>query len=217
MFLAVIGFESLLEIVSEEKHKKIYLAVIAIMLICCSAYVPRLSVEYPWSMDVALMGMAFIIIGFLSNPYEKALERSKVYMILLFAVACVLLIITYRMNLNFISGNNVDMAGRSYGNIILYLIDGCSGIMMLIIVSKWISCHTIILAEGLSCLGGITLPILLLHKPLVRKLGSLFVNIGVQERLADIAAVIGTLIVTVPLSIIILKHLPNLVGEKRKR
>ena len=215
MFLSVIGFEILVMVLEGARYKEVWLTFIAAALACCSPYFPRLPMGYPWSMDVAMMGLAFVIIGFLSKPFEDAQNGSKIYMAGVFLTACFLLLSTYRFNLKFIPGNNVDMAGRNYGNVLLYLLGGFSGIQILIEASKFICRSTSMLAMGLSMLGKITMPVLFLHKPIVRWLCDSFLRIGIQNRIADIAAVTCTVAITVPLSILLVRYMPILAGERK--
>lgn len=193
MFVSVIGFEAFMTVQYREKSSYLNVAAM-ILLTVLSAYLPVIRVGYPYSIDVSMMAMLLILIGFLAKPLVKKILTWNALTISAMAL-CLLLTCFFvnRINLNNIPINNADMASRNYGNIFLYLICGCTGSLAVLLISDFISrCSVTPLSSFLQFAGKHTLSILLIHKPVVIYLCG---KVSVSSNIKSIAGLIVSAVV----------------------
>lgn len=166
-FLAVCFFETIQAITRKEKQQ-IYLMLIGFVFAFIGLIIPRLAIGYPWSIDVAFLSLSFIILGHIGRALLETKEKKS--MILLHAiVGFIIMVITCRINIHNVSINNVDLAGRYLGNAGLYFLSAVSGSYAVILISKYLLRNKTI-RNGMIYLGRRTIPILVIHKPIVNRI-----------------------------------------------
>lgn len=218
MFVAVIGFECLMKISYQKLQKKTSLVLftgVACLCIFISWLLPNLTYGYPWSLDVSFMALAFILIGYLLQEAFTAISKLKNPGILALSgvLAAVILLLTFRLNLNYISINNVDMASRNYGNIFLYFVDALAGSFILLVLSIGLS-H-IKLVNMLSFPGKNTMQIFIFHKPIVIFLSTLLEGTVLYNSIGGYITSIITFVICILLTILANRFIPFLFGMKR--
>lgn len=172
LFIAVCLFEFLQIVLSGRKYSHLILGTVSIGCALISYFLPHFDRGWPWSLDVSLFALALIICGYLGKELIKILSERIIVSVIVLIVSFVLLTLTFSINLKFISINNVDMAGRHFGNLGLYVLDALSGCLMILsfscIGSRWD-----LFEKAFSFIGRRTIPILVIHKPIVQGLGNL--------------------------------------------
>ena len=144
-------------------------AFIVCFLTIISVVLPDFRYGYPYSVDVAMMGILLIYLGYMATPLIKRITTLKtVSLVAISGVVLVSCFFVNLLNLNYISINNADMASRNYGNIVLYLFSGCMGSLAIYLISECVSRSKLLWFKNLLVFTGAhTLTILLLHKPLI--------------------------------------------------
>lgn len=173
MFLSVVLVEYIMKklyLVSERNYlHNIVIVVVICILFIFSKMPPPVRNGYPWSINIVPMATACIFIGYLLKKVSYLWQRNCTWNILIAVLSILLTYILCRLNLKCISRHNVDMASGTYGNCILYALNVLVGTIMMMSTSHAIS-HYFHNKKILSFIGMNTLPIFLLHKPLIRGL-----------------------------------------------
>ena len=212
MFLSVCAFEIIQKLLVKAKHGALALFFISVLCACTGLFLPRLSNGYPWSADVAFLAVAFIIWGYMAASWiEKAANKKTLWaiimMLLLLAVS-----LTYVFNLPYVSINNVDLAGRYFGNRALYLLNATGGSTFVLFLGI-VLCRNKQIAVFISDLGRKTIPILLIHKPLVRALNRIGDTIGVPTAVTVIVSAAVAIGFSLIIYMLVKKILPIAFGE----
>ena len=212
MFLSVCMFEILQKMLKNLNKRSFLLFVLSIISAVIGIFLPRISGGYPWSIDVSFMALAFMIWGHLGRVIVERIGKQKVFTILLALASFVILTVSYSFNLSNISINNVDMAGRYFGDPLLFLIDALAGCLFVLLISELISG---LCGRGLVELGKKTIPIFIIHKPIVQVLN----KFGLALSISEFAIVVASVGIAIFISLIIYKALhifiPFVFGEKK--
>lgn len=144
---------------------KVVLLLCSIVIFIVALYLPHLDYGYPWCLDVSLMAVIFIIIGYLFENlvvpiFEKMGERIWELMIIIgfiFSMA-------YRLNPLSLD-SYVLLAERRLGNPLFYMVPAIGGSMMVYGLSKIVG-EVSTLRKPLQYIGCNTLVIFVVHKPI---------------------------------------------------
>ena len=110
----------------------------------------------PWSLDCALYAVSFLLFG-------KVLSEKGIVERLYRKPGAVLLLAAVFAVLSWLNGS-VNMSVADYGrSMILYLIVGCAGSLLVMVLSLFLEKHMGPLAKACGFLGRHTLPVLCLH------------------------------------------------------
>ena len=110
----------------------------------------------PWSLDCALYAVSFLLFG-------KALSEKGIVERLYRKPGAVLLLAAVFAVLSWLNGS-VNMSVADYGHsMILYLIVGCAGSLLVMVLSLFLEKHMGLLGKSFGFLGRHTLPVLCLH------------------------------------------------------
>lgn len=213
MFLTVCIFEGLQKILSHVQKTAWLPFLISMLFFLFGVYLPRISVGYPWCADVAMLAAALMIWGFLiKDPVQKMMEN--IWLTFGVCLVCfVTLTVTYRYNLDYISINNVDMAGRHLGNSVIYLFDALCGSLFVILLSSLISRLSGI-NSLLSRFGRHTIPILVIHKPVIQKMAELLEK-SVVQLIGVICSIVLSVLISEIVYLLLREKIPALYGEGR--
>ena len=213
MFIAVSMFEIIQQSLRNiSRNNGILLAVSAVCALS-GFYLPKIPGGYPWSLDVSFLAVAFMIWGYLGKSLiEKTVPHQSVTFIC-GLLSLTVLTFTFRFNLPYISINNADMAGRHFGHPAIYLLDAIAGSLFVVFTSM-LSAKSEKIKSLFVRLGKHTIPILLIHKPIVQLLGKIF---GKTTAVYGTAFMVIEILVAVAVSEIVYKltskYLPVLYGE----
>lgn len=212
MFLAVCLFE-VIQMTIGKNDKKTTLLVISIISVVIGIFLPRLSGGYPWSLDVAFLAVAFMLWGCVGKEYFEKIKTPWALGTVT-VVAVILLTLTFSLNLPYVSINNADMAGRYLGNLLLYLLDAVAGSIAVLSASRLLEKIGAI-NHGLVYLGKKTIPIFIIHKPVVQVLGKLLSRVGIPDIIIFMISVVVALGISIVAYKIIRRVFPAAFGEKR--
>ena len=154
-----------------------------------------------------------MIWGYLGKSFiEKTVPHQSITFIC-GLLSLTVLTFTFRFNLPYISINNADMAGRHFGNPAIYLLDAITGSLFVIFISM-LSAKSKKIKSLFVRLGKHTIPILLIHKPIVQLLGKIF---GKTTAVYGTAFMVIEILVAIAVSEIVYnlssKYFPILYGE----
>lgn len=219
MFLAVVGFECLMKVVSKNPDRMYSSAVfIAIACVCAliSYLLPNIKYGYPWSIDISFMALAFILFGYALQMILARFPKLKEsqYLVAGGVFSTVTLLLTFKFNLNFVELNNVDMASRNYGNILLYVTDALAGSLLLLVVS--VGLLQLKHVNLLSYSGENTMQIFIFHKPIVILLSNMLEGTILHNSIGGAVTSLITLLICVLMAIVANKYFPFLFGTKRR-
>lgn len=216
MFLAICAFEIIQQVLMGSKHRSLALLCISAVFASIGLFLPHFSIGYPWSADVAFLAVSYMIWGYLTADHFESLTDKKSGRTFLFLLLSLLLSLTFILNLSHASFNNVDLAGRQFGNGALYLINAVSGSSFVLLLAILL-CKARPIAEFLSYLGRNTMPIFILHKPMVRLFNSLGSKVGLPAMITVIISVIIATGVSLFVHLLTKRILPIAFGESHRR
>lgn len=171
LFVAVIMFDVVMNWIECQKLKNgrvlrvIFLAVSFCLGFCLSKIKP-IEIGYPWCFNVSFMAVFFIQIGYYMKELFLKLKDKGFILKFIVCIISFLLTFTYRINLNYILINNVDMASSNYGNHLLFLFTSIAGIVF--VITFCIIIDDIFDLRFLSFVGMNTMAIMFIHKPIVK-------------------------------------------------
>ncbi len=215
MFLSVCAFEIIQQTIAKLKRGIWVLCCVSVVFAVIGLFLPHLSNGYPWSLDVAFLGVAFMIWGYLTASFfEKGAKKENLSVFLLLIVLLALSLTCF-LNLSYVSTNNVDMAGRHTGNPLLYLFNAAAGSAFILFLSVFL-CRIQTMASVGTDLGRKTIPILVIHKPIVRVLNRMGEKIGIPSAITVIISVAIAVGASLLIYMVMRRILPILFGEKRE-
>lgn len=214
MFLAVCLFEAI-QMTLSKKAQWTTLLLISIVSAAIGIFLPRISGGYPWSLDVAFLAVSFMLWGCLGKECFEKIKTPWVHCSEI-VIAAIILTLTFRLNLPYVGINNADMAGRYLGNPLLYLLDSIAGSVAVLSISILLDKVSAI-NHGLAYLGRKTIPIFIIHKPVVQVLGKLLSRTGIPDIVIVIVSVVVALGTSIIAYKIIKRVLPAAFGEKRDK
>lgn len=96
---------------------------------------PKISIGYPFSLDVVFLALGFAFIGYTMTPIINYLRTKSCFLISLLTILFFILTYTYRYN----NIEYVLVAEARYGNIILFMFTALSGILFILFLSILLS------------------------------------------------------------------------------
>lgn len=125
---------------------------ISIVLICLGfLYSHFYTFKLPWSIDVACVSLIFYVVGFYLKDVIKNLKYKHI-------LTSLLIISLVHFSFVFLNSIKVDMYRSIYGNQLLFVLNGLSGTLMVILILKLFK-----FPDFLAYLGKHTLVLLALH------------------------------------------------------
>ena len=219
MFVAVVCFEIIIQKSDKIFNKRLLFVILFCVFAAVAWMLPHFKYGYPFGIDSSMIAVIFIILSYLLQPLvNKRVDRGLITMDYVIAVLllCILLL-TYRINLRFVPINNVDLAKRYLGNIVLYLLDAFSGCIALLYICIFLSKYEWIIINYVVFLGRVSLIIMIIHKPIVIHLSELLKYISLYNSIGGIIASLLTIAVCSVLSFVLDKYTPFLFGKYIKR
>ena len=200
-----------------ERYVNIVMMVLIFVLSSIACILPHFNMGYPWCLNVVPMASAFIFVGYLIKLLVGKSQKLSDKNILVWgaiSIVCVIIITsTFRVNLKYITINNVDMASSTWGHYLLYMIDAVAGILMLTSISVLIS--RLGQFKLITFIGANTMTIFLTHKPVVIELCRLSTKIGFDHWIMSLLTSIAATCISCLIAWMINKLLPAIVGNKK--
>lgn len=136
------------------RHIKILLQLAMVLTLGLAGYfISKLQI-LPWGLDVALVAQVFLFIGYQMKRKEVLNKKITTWSLVFYVSFLLLFTIGAYFN------GKVDMGSRNYNNIILFYMNGLSGSILILSLSKIIRDTY---ARVLSVLGERSLVIMVLH------------------------------------------------------
>ncbi len=220
MFLVELLFELCAEMIHNLKHKNIVLLITVVGIIIVVELLPRIESGYPWSINVSLMALIFVICGFLMKSFvANIMEQKPIKDIAVLCLSGVAFLATCWINIKFLeTTHNVDMASANYGVVALFIADALEGIMALCIVAKYFDklFRGNFIGRWLLFVGQNTMCIFLLHKPILQLVCEFIqIDSAILRQLVSVALSVLVLIFCAIIAFLVRKFIPEIVGEKR--
>ncbi|MBR0156167.1 MAG: acyltransferase family protein [Clostridia bacterium] len=215
MFLSVCAFELLQRCFAKAKHRLPALLCVSAAFAAAGLFLPRIAVGYPWCADVAFLAAAFMIWGHAAaNLLERQNDR-KAYFVILPLIPALAASLTFVFNLPHIAINNADLAGRYFGSPPLYLLNAAAGSAFVLLFSVLLGKIRII-TTVFSYLGRRTIPIFIIHKPIVRALKHIGERFAIPALITVTVSAAAAIVLSLLIYQIIKRILPIAFGESRK-
>lgn len=215
MFVTVCLFEGLQWFVCKKQMSKWVLFGLSLVFGALGLFLPVFPLGYPWNVDIAMLGLALMIWGYLAREtLDKLMERPWLGLLISVAAFAVL-ILTYRLNLPYVSDKYVEVSDRIFGNPALFLLDALCGGLFVLGLSYFLA-DFMLLSPLVSRLGRDTIPILLFHKPVALALGVVFGKMGMQDWLALLIEFVFALVISEGIFVVTVPFFPFLYGENRQ-
>lgn len=168
----------------------------------------------PWNIELSFVAVVFYGFGYFFSEFDiKRIRIFHIETLLLFAFFLVVLIFTVQKN------GEVNMSGMKFGNLIYYYFGAFSGIYLTIIISRlipknkilnWISLNTIII-----------FPLHILIFTSFTAIGIILFgfdqNFNDKSIICSYVYTVGAIILCVPLSFLIRKYTPWVIGIDREK
>lgn len=213
MFLSVCIFE-LIQMMLGKNNNKVALFLISFVFVVVGIFLPRISGGFPWCVDVMFLAVAFMLWGYLGRDLIEGIDKPIV-LATIAAVAFILLTLTYKLNLLYVGINNADMAGRYFGNPFLYLVDAFAGSVTVLMLSKLMEASKLI-SRYLGYLGKITIPIFIIHKPVVQAIDKVLSGVGIPDVAIVTVSVFLSIGVSVVVNMVVNQFIPAIFGETNR-
>ncbi|MCQ2604767.1 MAG: acyltransferase family protein [Spirochaetia bacterium] len=220
LFVVRIEMEGVLSIARKVKiDSHLFAALFSPIPFTIGILLPNLKTGYPWQLDVSLVALGFLLLGYASKPLLKAFFRKGIlFHLFFFAISMALFAsgILYK-------GDDLELMmllKLKLGNLFWFFYLALTGSAVLISFSmliakpfnekskpKWYN--------GIIWIGRNTLGILVLHKPLLPEvIVPALIKIGMDEAsiITSITGSLITLLYTVIGIILIRKYIPVLLG-----
>lgn len=215
MFVAVCLFELLQQLLCKTRHGGWILFALSLVFAALGLFLPRITYGYPWSVDIAMLGLALMIWGFLAKETMEKLQERQWLCLLISVLAFAVLTLTYRMNVPNLSDGYVDISGRRLGNRALFLLDALCGGIFVLSLSAFLQ-NLLFMQMLLGRLGRDTIPILLFHKPVTLALGVVLGKMGVNPLTAVLIEFVMAVVISEGIYVLTVPLFPFLYGESRR-
>lgn len=199
-----------------EKIKYLFLAVIGLCMFIISLILPKfMNLGYLWGIDVALVGVFFIIIGLFSRMLIEIKEIKNIKLKYLSLFTVFLFIFTFLYKINKI--DYVLMAENNYGNPIAFLISGVLGCYFVIMFSIFLDrIMKKRIKNYITFVGKNTLCIFAIQKIVISACTIIVKALNLPNIIAIIIILILTLTFSSVAIIFINKFIPELNGKMIK-
>ena len=214
MFVAVCLFEGIQYFVEKTKHRNWILLGLSLVFAALGLFLPRLPLGYPWNVDIAMLALALMLWGSLAKETFEKLQDRQWLCLLISVLAFAVMALTYRLNVSELPNKYVDISGRLFGNLALFLLDALCGSVCVLAFSAFLNGLPLI-SQLLSRLGRDTIPSLIFHKPVVLALGTVFGKMGVSDTTAVLIEFLLAVVISEGVYVLTAPLLPFLYGESR--
>lgn len=214
MFVTVCLFELLQWLVCKYRLRKWVLFALSLVFGALGIFLPVFKIGYPWNIDIAMLGLALMIWGYLARETMDQLSEKPWLCLLISLVALAVLSLSYRLNLPNVSDKYVEVSDRIFGNPALFLLDALCGSVFVLGLSNFLAGLPLV-DELLSRLGRDTIPILLFHKPVALALGVVFGKMGMSNTLAIVIEFVFALVISEGVYVLTVPYFPFAYGESR--
>jgi len=189
--------------------KQITQIAISIVLICLGfLYSHLFTFKLPWSIDVACVSLSFYVAGFYLKDVIKNLKFKHI-------LICLLVIFILQFSFAFLNSSKVDMYRSIYGNQLLFVLNGLSGTLMVILVFKLFKFPNFI-----AYVGKHTLVLLALHGRALTCIKLFLVVVGLSvlsfNELTKFVFAVLQCVLIVPAIWLVNKYIPILDGNIKK-
>ena len=214
LFLADIFFQLVLKWCKGSQMMipvSIILAATGILLL---RYLP-LNLGYPFSLNVALTAIPFLLIGYYLKQNMKIqtfITENPLRSLILASVMLIAVVFTYSLNLPPSSKEgfpHVEMAIGSYGNVFLFYLTAILGSLALILFSE----ATGEKLKVMEHLGKCTIACLVVHWNVILLMKQIGTVMNINAAVVDVAAVVASVITTFAMQYVLERFAPNLVGK----
>lgn len=208
MFIAVL----IVQVILGATNNKIAIGMIAIVSFIAAIFIPQLSFGYPWCMDVALLAVTFILIGYLLKDYIDKISKQGGYL------KCIVLIaggfmITLISNLNpIVEDSYVLMAGRRLGNPGLFTICAVGGCVMILGIALLLE-NTKHINNPLEFIGQNTIVIFAVQKPIISVFAKCFNYVTLPDLIELLVTCFGTIIGSCVICFLVNQFVPCMNGK----
>ncbi|MBC3758519.1 acyltransferase family protein [Hyunsoonleella sp. SJ7] len=189
------------------RHKHIRLLSLVVLIVFGLAYPCFSDFKLPWSLDVACVSLSFYALGNFLKPH--LLEMTKIRLILFFIISVVMSLALALLN------SKIDMYRAQYGNELLFLLNGTSGTLMVLLFFKLINWNTVF-----SYLGKNTILLLALHFRALTVIKAGLLIFGIAnfnfDEPSKFAVSCLQVILILPVIFVVNKYIPLLNGKVKK-
>ena len=184
--------------------------VICFVSILIGVYLPHFIIGYPFCFDVAFIGMAFIILGYIINMHLS----NKNIVILVFAIILGISAIIIGQKNAYDNPGYALLAKRVLGNPVLFLLPSVGGCLALYGISQVLCINNIpkVFDKPLTILGDNSLTIMLVHKPIIALVQMLPFN-HIPQTIQLIVGSIIVITISALIAQLFKRFLPFLIGE----
>ena len=214
MFVTVCLFEGILCLLCKKGLSNWFLFIASLVFGALGLFLPRFANGYPWSVDIAMLGLALMIWGYLARGAMDRLSEKPWLCLLISLLALAVLILTYRLNLSGLSNKYVEVSDRLFGNPALFLLDALCGCLFVVGLSVFLA-EIPLLDHLLSRLGRDTIPVLVLHKPVALALAVVFAKMGISANMALAVEFLLSLVISEGVYVLTVPFFPFAYGERK--
>ncbi len=176
-----------------------------VLLICLGFIYPHyINFKLPWSIDVACVALSFYAIGNLFKEQIIRLNSNK---------TVIFLIVSLSLSVSFsLVNSKIDMYRSLYGNEILFILNGLTGTIFVMLLFKILK-----LNNFFSFLGRNTIPLLALHFRTITFVKAVLILIGIttfnfNEPLKLLLSIVQVLLI-LPIIYLVNRYAPILNGK----
>ena len=215
MFVTACLFELLQGFFCKKRLSNWILFGLSLVFGALGLFLPVLDLGYPWNVDIAMLGLALMIWGYLARQSMDKLVEKPWLCLLIGLAALAVLSFTYQLNLPIVSDKYVEVSDRIFGNRALFLLDALCGSLFVLGLSCFLADFSL-LSPLLGRLGRDTIPILLLHKPVALALGVVFGKMGMPITLSVAIEFGFALVISEGVFVLSAPYFPFVYGESRQ-
>lgn len=221
LFLARLWMELIIGLSDKysRMNKNLFILICTIISFILGFCLPQLELGYPFGFNISFVGLGFMLIGY---EHKDVIERFQSKGIIFHLIKLVIVIAIFELGIHFEGKTKlVLMCGSDYGNIILFLINALSGVVVIfsisaLITKKWEIDDTNPFRNAILWIGRNTIGIFLVHKPLLQEvIVPIFTNMGYSTNSFTVALI--CMLIDFPISCLLVhiinKYTPRLFGR----
>lgn len=215
--LVVMEFIMWFIIKASKNNNKIIIAITSIITIIGVIYIKLIGLALPFYIDVVFITFIYFSLGY-SLKSSKLLRNIKLNKVSI-GIITMILFITYYINYLDLGKTNVELYESKIGNVVLYFLSAFSGIIIFVVISKKFEKSKILNFLGKNTLiyyslQGVLITILMQGLKLIPYL---YKNTFTTDLLRGIIMSIMTLFILIPISKLINKYLPFVIGKNKSK
>ena len=215
MFVTTCLFEGIQRFFCKKRLSKWILFGLSLVFAALGLFLPVFPLGYPWNVDIAMLGLAMMIWGYLVRETMDRLTEKPWLCLLISLAALAVLSFTYKLNLPNVSNKYVEVSDRIFGKPALFLLCAVGGSLFVLGLSIFVSDFSF-MDQLIGRLGRDSLAILVLHKPVTLALGVVFGKMGMTPALAVGIEFLFALVISEGVFVLTVPFLPFVYGETRR-